>query len=125
MPGRRRLGVAVAGAGKPPAPDLGRTRGLPDIDDAVELIVLRIARLEVGRAAGQVQIGPVDEPQMVHAARMRAGGVEERDRAGLAGIGHVEELDAGGLHAGPGRLVRDHQQITHEVEVVRAHVAVG
>src|SRR6267142_531103 len=125
MTRRRRLRVAVTRAGEPPAPHLDGTRGLADIDDTVELIVLRIAGLEVRRTAGQMQVSAIDEPQVVHAARVRPGGVEERDRARLARIGHVEELDARRLHANPARLIRDDQQIAHEVQVVGAHVAVG
>jgi hypothetical protein len=81
--------------------------------------------LKSWRAAREVQIRAVDEPQMVHAARVRPGRVEERDRARLARVGHVEELDAGRLRAGATRLVGHDQQIAHQVEVVRAHVAVG
>ena len=125
MASRRGLGVAVARAGQPPAADLDRLRRLPDVDDPIELIVLRIARLEVRRAGGQVQVGPVDEPQVVHAPRVRPGGVEERDRARLARVGHVEELDSGRLHADPAGLVGDDQEVAHDVQVVRAHVAVG
>ena len=122
---RGRLRVPVPRTGQPPATDLDRMRGLPDVDDAVELIVFRVPRLEVRRSARQMQIRAVDEPQMVHAPRVGPGGVEERDRPRLAGVGHVEELDTGRLHADAARLVRDHEQIAHEVQVVGPHVPVG
>src|SRR2546422_74686 len=88
---RGRLRVAVPRTGQPPATDLDRMRDLPDVDDAVELVVLRVPGLEVRRSARQMQIGAIDEPQMVHAPRMGPGGVEERDRPRLARVRHVEE----------------------------------
>ena len=68
MAHRRWFHVAIASAGQPPAPHLRRPRGLADVDDAVALVVLRVAGLEVGGAARHVDVGAVDEPEMVHAA---------------------------------------------------------
>jgi hypothetical protein len=62
---------------------------------------------------------------MVHAARVQAGGVEERHRLGPAGVGDIEDLEPGRAQPGRPRLVGDHQQIAGQVERVRAHVAVG
>jgi hypothetical protein len=125
MTGRRRFGVAVARAGQPPAPDLDRPRGLADVHDAVALIVLRVARLEIGGAAGDVDVGAVHEPEMVDATGVRSGGVEERHGAGLAGVGDVEDLEAGRLQPDRLGLIGDDEQIAGKVERVRAHVAVG
>ena len=80
---RRRDVVGGAGAGHPPAADLDRLRRIAHVDAAVELVVVRMARLEVGRARRHVHVFAVAEPQLMHAARGRARAVEERDRARL------------------------------------------
>jgi hypothetical protein len=40
----RRLAVALAGPGQPPAADLDRLGGVFDVDDPVELVITRVAR---------------------------------------------------------------------------------
>ena len=75
--GRRRLRVTVACAGQPPPADLCRPRRDPHVHDPVALVVLRVARLEVGGAACDVDEASIHEPQMVDAPRVWTGRVEE------------------------------------------------
>ena len=124
VPCRRWLGVAVPRPGQPPAAHLAGSRGIPHVDDAVALVVLRVARREVGGAPAQVNVLAVDEPQVVDAARGRPRGVEPRHRPRAGGIGHVEDLEARRLHARTARLVGHDEEVADQVERVRAHLAV-
>ena len=121
---RRRLRISVAGPRQPPATDLDRPRRLAHVHDPVELVVLRMARLEVGGAARAMDVAAVDEPQVMHAARVRPRGVEECDGARMGGVPHVEHLEAGRGQADPARLVGDDEHVADEIERVRPHVAV-
>ena len=121
---RRRLGIAVARAGQPPTPDLRGTRGLADVDDAVALIVLRIAGREVRGAPAQVDVGAVHEPEVMDTAGVRPRGIEEGDGARAPGVADVEDLEPRRLEADPGRLVGDDEEVAGEIQRVRAHVGV-
>src|SRR6266568_2476161 len=72
MARRWRCGVALADARHPPAPKLSWLRRVAHVDDPISLVVAGIARLEIRRAAGAMDGLAVDEPDLVHAARMRA-----------------------------------------------------
>ena len=118
VPKGRRFGIAVARTREPPAAHLDRAGRVAKVDDTVELMVPRIAGLEVGCAAGQVYVLPVGEPQGMDAARGRAGRVEEADRTGSLGLPDVEDLEAGRRQPELARLVGDDEQVTGEVEGV-------
>src|SRR5437763_1200279 len=75
-PLRRRRRVAFARTRTPPAADLDRTGGVAHVDDAVELVVEGVARLDVCGAARHVHEFAVDKPQCVDAARMRSWRIE-------------------------------------------------
>src|SRR2546428_10461020 len=81
------------------------------VDDPVELVVALVARREVRGAGGAVDVGAVDEPQMVDAPRVRAGGVEEANRFRLGRIAHVEDLEPRGLCAYLPRLGGGDEQV--------------
>jgi hypothetical protein len=83
-----------------------------------------VARLEVGGAAAGVDVLAVHEPQVMHAARVRARGVKEGDLTRPHGIGDVEEIDAGRRHAGRRRLVRHREQVARKIKRVRPHLVV-
>jgi hypothetical protein len=69
--------IAFACARIPPAAGLDRTRRIAHIDDAVELVVPHMRRLEIRRAARAMDKLAIDEPQAMHAARMRTGRIEK------------------------------------------------
>jgi hypothetical protein len=121
QPRRRRRLVAFARAGIPPAPCLHRLRRVRDVEDAVELVVERVARGEVRRAGRHVDGPAVDEPQRVHAARMRPGAVELRDELRLFGPAHVEQVHARGREPHRAGLVRHRQEIAHQVQRIGPH----
>ena len=77
---------------------------------------------EVGRAGGHVHGLAVAEPQLVHAARAGAGGVDEGDRLRGLGRGDVEQLEAGRLLAVLLHLVGDRHDVADGLERVGAHV---
>jgi len=120
----RRHRVAHPSAGQPPAADLLGLSGLAHIDDAIELVVGWMRRLEVGRARGHVNVLAVDEPHGVHAARVFPGGVEMRDELGRLGLADVEQVETRGLHVDRARLVRDRHDIADHIQGIRAHFRV-
>ena len=122
MARRRRDIVGRRGARHPPAADLDRLRRIAHVDAAVELVVVRVARLEVRRAGRHVHVFAVAEPQLMHAARMLARAVEEGDRARLLRHRDVEQLEPGRLLADLLRLVGDRHDVAGDVERVRAHM---
>ena len=75
---RRRLAVALLRAGQPPAADLDRLGGVLDVDDPVELVVLRDGSAEVGRAGAHMDVFAVGKPQLMDAARVRARSSRKR-----------------------------------------------
>ena len=118
--GRRRR-VALVRAGIPPAADFGRLRWIAHVDDAVELEVIRMRRLEITRARGQVHVLAVDEPHAMRAARMRTGGVEMRNQFRLLRRADVEQVHTGGLVADFLGLVGHGHDVAHDVQRIRAH----
>ena len=84
---RRRFLVADARARQPPAPGLLRMRRIVQIDDHQELVIVLVVRREVLRAGRQIGVLAIGEPQIVHAARMRARGVEIRQLLRMRRIG--------------------------------------
>src|SRR5262245_54131689 len=86
--GRGRV-VAFANAGNPPAPDLFRMRGVFHVHDHVELVVQRVARLEIGRTGRKMGVLTVDKPETMNAARVGAGGVEKSDALGLRWVAYI------------------------------------
>ncbi len=119
---RRRRIVAFHGARQVPASERQRLRRVAHVDDAVDLVVLRIARLELRVGASHVHRGAVDEPQRMAAPRRRARGVEERDRARLLRHADVEQLEARRLQAEARHLVGDRHQIARGLERIGAHL---
>src|SRR5262249_31408721 len=123
MPGWWRLRVALARARQPPPADPDRARRPAHVHDAVGLIVPPIARGEVRCAAGAMRGRAVHEPQMMYAARGGTGRIEERDGAWTAGIRDVVDLESGRLRSSQARLVGDDEEIAHQIERVRSHLA--
>ena len=121
---RGRCFFALHRARIPPAPDFGRLGRVAHVDDGIDLVVLRVTRREIRRAAGAVDIFAVDEPKRVHAARMGTGAVEEGYRLGILRIGDIEQVDAGGLFASDGRLIGDCQKVAGHLQRIRAHPVV-
>ena len=80
-------------------------------------------RDEIGRARRHVDVFAVAEPELVHAARMRARAVVERDRVRLLRVGDVEQLHAGRLQALLLGLVGDRHDVAAGLQRVGAHVA--
>jgi hypothetical protein len=92
-----------------------------DVDNHQELVVLGIARDEVARAGRQIGVMPVSEPDIVDAARVRAGGVEMRQLLRMDRIADVIDIDPGvGLTRLLG-LVRHDQGVAGEAQRVAAH----
>ena len=118
---RRRLVVALARAGQPPAADLDRLRRVLHVEAAVELVVERVVRFEVRRAGAHVNVLAVAEPQLVHAARIRPRAVHERDRLRVLRLGDIEQLEARRLLADLLGLVGDRQDVAGELERIGAH----
>ncbi len=121
---RRRDVVALARAGEPPAADFLRLRRVAHVDAAVELVVIGIGGLEIRAAGGHVHVFAVAEPELMHAARGRARTVEERDRLRFFRHRHVEQFEAGRLHAFLLRLIGDRQDVAGHFQRVRAHIRV-
>jgi hypothetical protein len=65
---------------------------------------------------------PVGEPQLVDAARVRAGAVEKSDRAGVLRHRDVEQFEAGGLQPMMCGLVGDGHDVADRFQRVRAHM---
>ena len=106
-------------------PDLVRSRGIPDVHDPVALVVLPVARREIGGAAAQVDILPSTNQRWWTPREAGPEASNEGNGPRARGIPHVEDLEARGLQARAARLVRDHQEVADQVERVRAHLAVG
>ena len=121
VPRQRRL--AFLGAWHPPAADFDWLCRIAHVDAAVELIVERMARLEIGRAGGHVHVFAVAEPQLMHAARRRARAIEKRDRAWAFRHRYVEQLQARRLLPDLLRLIGHRHDVAGQFERVRAHIA--
>src|SRR5207237_1970603 len=93
-PLRRRRLVAFARPRQPPAADLDRARRVADVDDAVELIVIVMPWCEIRGAARHVDELAIDEPQGMHAARMRPRRVEVRNKLRLIRDADVEQFES-------------------------------
>ena len=119
-----RHGIADARARQPPAADFLGLRRLAHVDDAVELVVRRVRRLEVRGARRHVDVLAIDEPHGVHAARVLARGVEVRDELRRFRLADVEEIEARRLQVHLARLVRNRHHVADDVERVRAHLRV-
>ena len=124
MARKGRRGVAHARARQPPAPHLFGLRALAHVDDAVELVVGGIVRLEIRRARSHVHVLAVDEPHRVHAARVGTRGVEMRNELRIFRRADVEEVEARGLGVHGACLVRDRHGVADHVERVGAHLGV-
>ena len=121
---RRGRHIALARAGVPPATlfiGLGR---VGDVDDAVDLVVLGVARLEVRRARGDVHGLAVHEPDRMHTPRMRARAVEVRKQARLFRLTDVVDVEAGRLGTELLDLAGHHHDVAHHVQRVGAHLHV-
>jgi hypothetical protein len=87
-----------------------------------------MAGCEVRRAGGEMRELAVDEPQPVGAARLRTGGVEERQleiveparSLDAARVGHVEQPHAGRLLADLEGLVGHSQDVSGQPERIAA-----
>ena len=66
----------------------------------------------------------VAEPELMHAARVRSGAVEERNRFRIFRLGNVEQLEARGLQILLRGLIGDRHQVAAGLQRVRAHVGV-
>ena len=124
MARRRHHVVALPRARHPPAADFDRLRRIAHVNAAVELIVLRMGRREIARARRAMHVFAVAEPELVHAARMRARAVKEPDRFRIFRLGNVEHLDAGRLQIFLRRLIGDRHQVAAGLQRVRAHIGV-
>jgi hypothetical protein len=113
--------VALLRARRPPAAHFGRLGQVAHVDDAIDLVVARVVRLEVFRARRDVHRLAVDEPHHVHATRMRAGAVEEADRLRLFRLADIEQFEAGRLGAEVARLVGHAHHVADHVERVGPH----
>src|SRR6185295_20352662 len=97
MTGGRRNVVALACAREPPAAYFHWLGGIAHVEAAIDLVIERMRRLEVGGAGGHVDVFAVAEPELVHAARIVAAAVYERDRLGILRHRDVKQLEARGL----------------------------
>jgi len=73
----REARVAFSRTGQPPASDFLRTLRIAKVDRHPDLIVERVARFEIAHACRQVRELTVDEPEVVHATRVRPRRVEK------------------------------------------------
>ncbi len=64
----------------------------------------------------------IDEPELMHAARMRTRAVEEGNPARHFGLGNVEQLDPGGLGALFRRLIGNRHDVAADFERIGAHL---
>ena len=118
----RRLVVAFARAGQPPASDFGRLRRVAHVEAAIELVVERMRRLEVGGAGGHVDVFAVAEPELMHAARELAAAIDEGDRLRFFRHGNVEQLEARRLLSDLLALIGHRHGVAADLERVGAHV---
>ena len=119
----RQRRLAFLGARHPPAADLDRLRRIAHVDAAVELVVERMARREVGGARRHVHVFAVAEPQLMHAARGRARAIEKRNRARLFRHRHVEQFEPGRLLPDLLGLIGDRHDVAGQFQRIRAHIA--
>ena len=124
MARRRRDIVALAGAGQPPAADFDRLRRVAHVDALIELVVVRVRRVKVRGARTHMDVFAVGEPELVDAARVRAGAVEERDPLRVFRGRDVEQFDARLRVAGLLRLIGDRQDVADRLQRVGAHAVV-
>ena len=122
VPSDRRSVVAFPRAGEPPSTGLLLICTVANVDNHVELVVLLVARLEVGRACGEVGIVAVDPPENVAATRVGATRVEKAYASGFLYVANV--VDA---HPRPGqprllRLVGHEHHVVHDGQGVGAQV---
>ena len=115
--------VADARARHPPAPDLLRRGRIAHVEDLVALVVELVVGDEIRRARRHVDVFAVAEPELVHAARLVARAVHERDRLRIFRHRDVEQLEAGGLLARLLDLIGHRHDVADHFERVRAHVA--
>ena len=105
--------------------------GIAQVHNHVELIVVRIGGIEVGRAGGQVREFTVDEPDAMDSARIRPRGIEEREFEILQALRVLDALEvryiqhpqARRLLALLERLIGDHQHVAGKAERVAARDA--
>ena len=81
-------------------------------------------RLKVRGTARHVHEVAVDEPQRVHAARVRAGRIEMADARRLLRHADIEQVETGGRQSNALRLIRDCHHVADHVERIRAHFGV-
>src|SRR5205823_10997046 len=104
-PLRRRRAVTFARAGEPPAADLDRPRPITHVDDSIELVVVRMPRLKICGTTRHVHELAVDEPQRVHAARMRPGSVEMGNERWSFRHADIEQVETRGRQTNALRLI--------------------
>ena len=123
VPRRRRHVVALARARHPPAPDLFRLRRIAHIENLVALVVERMRRLEIRRTGRHVHVIAVAEPQLMHAARIRTGAVDEGDALRIFRHRNVEQLEARRLLPDLLALISDRHDVADDLQRIRAHEA--
>ena len=97
-------------------------RRVVQVHDHQELVVIRVARLEIGGAGRDVGVTPVGEPQPVHAAGMRPGRVEMGEFARMRRVRHVVDVEPGIGLARLGGLVRHDHGVAAQTERVAADI---
>ncbi len=100
---------------------LGR---VADIDDAIELIVLRISGGEISRPAGHMHVLTVDKPQTMYTPRVRPRGIEMGNQPGGFRRGNIEEIKTRRLCTDIFCLISHRHDIAHDVQRIRPHLRV-
>ena len=85
----RQTAVALAGSRIPSAPNFPGVSGIAQVDDDIELIVQRIARIEIRHAGRQVGKFAIYEPETVRPTRVRPRSIEEGQRQILQALGFL------------------------------------
>ena len=111
--------IALARARQPPASRLLRFGRIAHVDDAITLIVTRVAGREIRCPAGAVNVLAIDKPDAMHTPRLRSRAIEERDRTRVFRHGNIEQLDAGVLDIPAIGLIGDGHDIAGNLQRVR------
>ena len=125
MPFGRRFGVTLTQARQPPAAGFNRLRRILHVDNAIDLMVARVAGLIISGSRTHMHVAPIAEPQLMNAARMRARRIEKGYALRVFRLRNIEQIKSRRLLPDLGGLIGNRHDVAANLKRVGPHILHG